>query len=147
MIPETVPVVTDHLPYQVLAITAEWAPDGDFPNVSQDKATLSLLEEGLRNAIDRSRLMDGAATQKTSLNATIKRISVPTFARDLDVSTLVSYEIRDITRGTVLYSTNVEESGSATTQEAFVARTRASIAVNRAFKANILKFIAISSKN
>jgi hypothetical protein len=130
------------IPAEVRSITVSMArPDETTGKLSGDNSTLATWKNGIEEALDKMAIFQDDAPKKVSIAVKVLKLDAPGGGLEMTTQTSARYEIIDRSNGAVIYTTDINSSGTTPADFDFLALARARESVNRAVQNNILQFL------
>jgi hypothetical protein len=130
------------IPAEVRSITVSMArPDETTGKLAGDNTTLATWKNGIEEALDKMAIFQDDAPKKVSIAVKVLKLDLPGSGLEMTTQTSARYEIIDRSNGAVIYTTDINSSGTTPADFDFLAFARARESVNRAVQNNILQFL------
>lgn len=142
-VPNVGPSAT-HIPAEVKSITVSMArPDEQtgHPLQAGNETIAPFWKTSLEEALNTMTIFQDDASKKVSLSVKVMKIDIPTAGFSMTTDVGARYEILDRSNGAVIYTANINTSGTTPADFAFLGIARARESVNRAVQNNILQFL------
>jgi hypothetical protein len=131
------------IPAELRSITISMArPDearGDM--MAGMEVVVPIWKSALEEALNKMAIFRDDAPRKVSLSVKVLKINVPFAGISFTTETGARYELLDRATGAVIYTTDINASGTTPGDFAFLGVARARESVNRSVQNNILQFL------
>jgi hypothetical protein len=137
--------VTQHkLDADLRSVTVSLArPDekkGDMPAWAQSEVP-ALWQSALLDALNHMTAFTDDAHRKVNLTVKVLAIDVPSMGASFTTKTIARYEVIDRANGDIIYTQDIDASGTVPASYAFMGVIRARESVNRSVQNNITQFL------
>jgi hypothetical protein len=142
-VPNVGPSAT-HIPAEVKSITVSMArPDEQTGNPLQagNETIAPFWKTSLEEALNTMTIFRDDAPKKVSISVKVLKIDMPIAGFSMTTDVGARYEILDRTDGAIIYTANINTSGTTPLDFAFAGVARLRESVNRAVQNNILQFL------
>jgi hypothetical protein len=131
------------IPAEVRSITVSMArPDEATGRLPAGGATIEpYWKSSVEEALNKMAVFQDDAPKKVAISIKVLKLDVPGAGFSMTTEASARYEIIDRSNGAIIYTTDVNSSGTTPADFAFAGRARAMESVNRAVQNNILQFL------
>ncbi|MEW0006874.1 UDP-N-acetylglucosamine acyltransferase [Escherichia coli] len=105
------------------------------------EAITPIWRESLQEALDRMTIFRDSSPNTVSLNVKVLALDVPAFGVSMTTKAIARYEIINRANGDIIYTQDIESTGTVPASYAFYGIVRARESVNRAVQNNIRQFL------
>ncbi|HFE3278324.1 UDP-N-acetylglucosamine acyltransferase, partial [Escherichia coli] len=105
------------------------------------EAITPIWRESLQEALDRMTIFRDSSPNTVSLNVKVLALDVPAFGVSMTTKAIARYEIINRANGDIIYTQDIESTGTVPASYAFYGIVRARESVNRAVQNNITQFL------
>lgn len=113
---------------------------GDMPSWAEAEIP-ALWRTALMDALDHMTIFTDDSARKVNLSVKVLAIDVPGFGASFTTKTIARYELIDRSNGDIIYTQDIDASGTVPASYAFVGAIRARESVNRSVQNNISQFL------
>jgi hypothetical protein len=131
------------IPAEVRSLTVTLArPDEQTGNIPLGSESLTALwATSLREALNRMVIFRDDSPKKVSISVKVLKIDIPGVGASFTTTTAARYEIIDRSNGDIIFTQDIETSGTTPFDHAFLGVARARESVNRSVQNNIGRFL------
>lgn len=113
---------------------------GDMPAWAEVEVP-GLWRSALMDALNHMTIFRDDASRKVNLSVKVLAMDVPSFGASFTTKTVARYELIDRSNGDIIYTQDIDASGTVPGDYAFVGAIRARESVNRSVQNNIARFL------
>jgi len=113
---------------------------GDMPAWAEAEVP-ALWRTALTDALDHMTIFTDDANRKVNLSVKVLAINIPSFGASFTTKTIARYELIDRANGDIVYTQDIDASGTVPANYAFMGLIRARESVNRSVQNNISQFL------
>jgi hypothetical protein len=131
------------IPAEAKSITVSMArPDEQTGQLRAGNETIApYWKTSLEEALNKMAIFQDDAPKKVSLSVKVLKLDVPGGGSSMTTDAGARYELIDRSNGAVIFTTDINTSGTTPADFAFLGLARARESVNRAVQNNILQFL------
>ncbi|WP_227629557.1 YajG family lipoprotein [Klebsiella oxytoca] len=128
---------------QLKSLTVSLArPDEQKGDIVAGMETITpIWRDSLQEALDRMAIFKDNSANTVSLNVKVLAIDVPSFGMAMTTKAVARYEVINRSNGDIIYTQDIESTGTVPASYAFVGVVRARESINRAVQNNITQFL------
>ncbi|HHG9274092.1 UDP-N-acetylglucosamine acyltransferase [Klebsiella oxytoca] len=128
---------------QLKSLTVSLArPDEQKGDIVAGMETITpIWRDSLQEALDRMAIFKDNSANTVSLNVKVLAIDVPSFGMAMTTKAVARYEVINRSNGDIIYTQDIESTGTVPVSYAFVGVVRARESINRAVQNNITQFL------
>lgn len=112
---------------------------GDLPMWAA--GTTTIWKTAVEDALNKMAIFKDDSSRKVALSIKILKLDAPSAGFDMTTDSAARYEIIDRNDGSIIFTTDIEASGTCPIDYAFLGATRSIESVNRSVQNNISKFL------